>query len=114
MKKRDRRVRSEDTAIVVSVKHSNQGPIEKLFKSTNIGWKPVERQLLKWSNLVRLGRTPQVAITFKYIRDDTPSVETSFRPAETSLFPDPSAKAPRHARVYIWQDRSLDIFRTRK
>ncbi|KAH1972669.1 hypothetical protein KXV92_005592 [Aspergillus fumigatus] len=70
MKKRDRRVRSEDTAIVVSVNHRNQGPLEKLFKSTNIDWKPVERQLRKWSNLVRLGRTPQVAITFKYIRDD--------------------------------------------
>jgi hypothetical protein len=72
MKKRDRRVRSEDTVIVVSVNHRNQGPLKKLFKSTNIDWKPVERQLCKWSNLVRLGRTPQVAITFKYIQDDTP------------------------------------------
>ena len=52
MKKGNRRVRSEDTAIVVSVNHRNQGPLEKLYSSTNIDWKPVERQLCKWSNLV--------------------------------------------------------------
>ena len=65
MKKRNRRVRSEDTAIVVSVNHRNQGPLEKLYNSTNIDWKPVESQLHKWSNLVRMGRTPHVAISFK-------------------------------------------------
>lgn len=73
VKKRNRRVRSEDTAIVVTVNHRNQGQLEKLYKSTNIDWKPVERQLRKWSNLVRVGRTPQVAISFKYIRDDDAS-----------------------------------------
>ena len=73
MKKRNRRVRSEDTAIVVSINHRNQGPLEKLYNSANIDWKPVERQLRKWSNLVRMGRTPQVAISFKYIRDDDAS-----------------------------------------
>lgn len=70
MKKRNRRVRLEDTAIVVSINHRNQGPLEKLYNSTNIDWKPVERQLRKWSNLVRMGRTPQVNITVKYVRDD--------------------------------------------
>ena len=70
MKKHNQQVWSEDMAIVVSVNHHNQGPLEKLYNSTNIDWKPVERQLCKWSNLVCMGRTPQLAISFKYIQDD--------------------------------------------
>ena len=58
---------------MVSINHRNQGPLEKLYNSANIDWKPVERQLRKWSNLVHMGRTPQVAISFKYIRDDDAS-----------------------------------------
>ena len=73
MKKRNRRVRLEDTAIVVSINRCNQGPLEKLYNFTNIDWKPVKRQLRKWSNLVCMGRTPQLNITVKYIRDDDAS-----------------------------------------
>lgn len=71
-KKRNRRVRFEDSEIVVSIKHRNEGPLEKRSDDTNlnIDWRPVETKLRKWSNLVRQGRTPQIAITVKYIRDD--------------------------------------------
>ncbi|KAF5865344.1 hypothetical protein ETB97_004154 [Aspergillus alliaceus] len=63
-------VAPKDTAIVVSVNHRNQNDLEKLYKSTNIDWRPVERQLRKWSNLLRMGKQPKIAISFKYIRDD--------------------------------------------
>ncbi|BDD64336.1 hypothetical protein MAP00_009163 [Monascus purpureus] len=69
-KKRNRRVRFEDTEVVVSINHRNEGPLEKHSDDTNIDWRPVERKLRKWSNLVRMGRTPQIAITVKYMRDD--------------------------------------------
>ncbi|BDD55971.1 hypothetical protein MPDQ_004056 [Monascus purpureus] len=69
-KKRNRRVRFEDVEIVVSINHRNEGPLEKRSDDTNIDWRPVETKLRKWSNLVRMGRTPQIAITVKYMRDD--------------------------------------------
>ncbi|PGH16822.1 hypothetical protein AJ79_01466 [Helicocarpus griseus UAMH5409] len=31
---------------------------------------PMERQLCKWSNLIRMGKKPTVSISFKYMRDD--------------------------------------------
>lgn len=69
-KKRNRRVRLEDTTVAVSINHCNEGPLEKRSDDTNIDWRPVERKRCKWSNLVRMGRTPQIAITVKYMRDD--------------------------------------------
>ena len=55
-KKCNQWVRLEDMSIVVSINHHNQGPLEKLYNYTNIDWKPVERQLCKWSNLVHMGQ----------------------------------------------------------
>jgi hypothetical protein len=55
---------------VVSINHRNEGPLEKRYDDTNVDWRPVERKLGKWRNLVRMGRTPQIAITVKYMRDD--------------------------------------------
>ncbi|KAI7974043.1 hypothetical protein EIK77_009238 [Talaromyces pinophilus] len=62
------RVRYESTTIEVSVNDKSQKPLEKFYPST-INWRPVEAQLCKWSNLLRIGKRLTVTITFKYRRD---------------------------------------------
>ncbi|KAJ5917574.1 hypothetical protein N7466_011128 [Penicillium verhagenii] len=48
-KKRSQRVRSEGTAVTVSVNDKSLKDFEKFYSSTNIDWKPVEKQLRKAS-----------------------------------------------------------------
>jgi hypothetical protein len=40
-----------------------------VYNSTNIQWKPVEKQLRKWSNLLRIARKLMIDIAFNF-RDD--------------------------------------------
>jgi molybdopterin-guanine dinucleotide biosynthesis protein A len=54
-RKRHQRVQSESTAITVSVNDRTQSPLENC-SSININWIPVEKQLRKWSNLLRIGK----------------------------------------------------------
>ena len=65
-KKRSQRVRSEGTAVTVSVNDKSLKDFEKFYSSTNIDWKPVEKQLRKWSNLLRMGKKIRVLIAFNY------------------------------------------------
>ncbi|KAH1607615.1 hypothetical protein KXX21_005120 [Aspergillus fumigatus] len=69
-RKRHQRVRSEGTAITVSVNDRTQSPLKKFCSSTNINWTPVEKQLRKWSNLLRIGKRLKVTIAFNYRQDD--------------------------------------------
>ncbi|KAJ5720181.1 hypothetical protein N7493_007059 [Penicillium malachiteum] len=55
-KKRHQRVRSEDTAVTMKSNDRSQRNIEKFYNSAKIDWKPVEKQLRKWSNLLRIGK----------------------------------------------------------
>ncbi|KAH1971260.1 hypothetical protein KXV92_007769 [Aspergillus fumigatus] len=77
VKRRNRRIRSEGTAIVVSVNDRSQNDLEKHYHSTNIDWAPVERQLRRWSNLLRMGKKLRVVISFNYGRDDTDDMSTA-------------------------------------
>lgn len=77
-KKRNQRVRSEGTAIMVSVDERSLKDFEKFYNSTNIGWTLVKNQLRKWSNLHRIGKTLRVIIAFHYGYDDS-SLPTSGR-----------------------------------
>ena len=64
-KKKDRqRVQSEGTAVTVSVDDRSQRDLEKFCGSTSINWAPVEKQLRKWSNLLRIGKRLRVAYIY--------------------------------------------------
>ncbi|OQE13971.1 hypothetical protein PENSTE_c040G02116 [Penicillium steckii] len=69
-KKRYQRVRSEGTAVTVKVDERSQKKLEKFCNSTNIDWAPVEKQLRKWSNLLRIGRKVTIELAFTYREDD--------------------------------------------
>ncbi|KAJ5100912.1 hypothetical protein N7456_006964 [Penicillium angulare] len=68
-KKNGQRVRSEGTAVIVKTDDRSQGNLE-LFCAATIDWKSVEKQLRKWSNLVRTGKTLTIDIVFHYRGDD--------------------------------------------
>ena len=79
-KKKDRqRVQSEGTAVTVSVDDRSQRDLEKFCGSTSINWAPVEKQLRKWSNLLRIGKRLRVVISFNYRQEDDNSVPASRR-----------------------------------
>ncbi|KAJ5927153.1 hypothetical protein N7516_008926 [Penicillium verrucosum] len=69
-KKSHQRVRSEGTDITMKSNDRSQRKIEKFHRSTNIDWKPVEKQLRKWSNLLRIGKKLTIAIAFNYRSED--------------------------------------------
>ncbi|KAJ5588708.1 hypothetical protein N7537_011386 [Penicillium hordei] len=76
-KKNGQRVRSEGTAVTVKVDSRCQKNLERFFPST-IDWKPVEKQLRKWSNLIRVGKILTIEIVFNYRGDDDgPSMSVS-------------------------------------
>lgn len=78
-KKRYQRVRSEGTSITVSVNERSHRDLEKFYSSTNINWAPVEKQLRKWSNLLRIGKKLRVVIAFNYRQEDDIPMSVSRR-----------------------------------
>jgi len=79
-KKRHQRVRFEGTDITMKSNDRFQRKIEKFCNSTNIDWKPVEKQLRKWSNLLRIGKKLTLVIAFNYrSEDDDQSTSVSRR-----------------------------------
>jgi hypothetical protein len=67
---RKRRVRSDDTSIVVSINDRKQRDLKKRFNGLSIDWSPVEKQLLVWGKFYASGKELRLKIIFNYIEDD--------------------------------------------
>jgi hypothetical protein len=61
-KKPNQRVRPESTTIKVEVNDRKQCPLEQFDNGTKIKWTPVEKQLCKWSNMLRIAKKLTVVL----------------------------------------------------
>ncbi|KAJ6014916.1 hypothetical protein N7540_009507 [Penicillium herquei] len=68
---RDRRVRPDDTNVVVPVKDRSQRDLIQRFESTDINWPAIEKQLLRWVKLSRLGKELRIKISVNYLEDSS-------------------------------------------
>lgn len=69
---RSRRVRLDDTDLVLSVNDRSQRDITKHFEDTGVDWIAVEKQLLAWAHLLRVGKKIRLQISINFIEDSGP------------------------------------------
>ncbi|KAJ5718804.1 hypothetical protein N7488_004450 [Penicillium malachiteum] len=76
---RDRRIRPDDTTVVVSVNDRSQRDLAKRFDSTDMDWTAIEKLLLTWATLYRQGKELRLKISVNYIEDSIPLSRTDKR-----------------------------------
>ncbi|CAI7580189.1 unnamed protein product [Penicillium pancosmium] len=82
---RRRRVRLDDTELVLSVNDRSQRDLTKRFESTSIDWTAMEKQLLAWAHLYRLGKKLRLQISLNYIEDSGPLPSTTDKRGKSSV-----------------------------
>jgi hypothetical protein len=75
----DRRIRSDDTDIVVSINDRTQRDLIRRFENTDIDWPAIEKQLILWGDLFRAGKKLRLSISFNHIEDSHATRATSRR-----------------------------------
>jgi hypothetical protein len=83
LRKKNRPLRSEDTQVVVSVTERSERDITKRFDDTTIDWATIERQLVAWGELYRVGKRLRLNLTFNYV-DTSQSSTTSDKRGSTT------------------------------
>jgi hypothetical protein len=80
-----RRVRLDNLSVVASVRDRTQQDLHQQFERTNMRWAVIEKQLLMWSNLFRLGKQIKLQISINYIEDSNASSSRGEKRASTSV-----------------------------
>jgi hypothetical protein len=63
----NKRVRPDNTNVVVSVTERSERDLTKQFDETEIDWLVVEKQLRAWGELFRIGKKLRVDLSFNYL-----------------------------------------------
>ena len=63
----------DDTCVVASVNDRSQRDLMKRFDDMNIDWQAIEKQLIRWDELLRLGKKLRIDLSFNYKDSSLPT-----------------------------------------